>query len=90
MFDALDLGLDGRVQIDEVISILAQSGLFTESKADNNARESITIEDVRSVLSGIDYDHDRIIEFNEFLLIVGDRAQILSELNMGRLFDQLG
>ena len=45
---------------------------------------------MRSVLAGIDYDRDRIIEFNEFLLIIGDRAQILSEINMIKLFDQLG
>ena len=81
--------MDGKVQIDEVISILAQSGLFIESKADPNAGELITIEDVRRVLAGIDYDHNQIIEFNEFLLIVGDRSQILSDINLINLFQQL-
>jgi Ca2+-binding EF-hand superfamily protein len=81
--------LDGKVQIDEVISILAQSGLFLESKADPNAVDSITIEDVRQVLAGIDYDRDQIIEFNEFLLIVGNRAEILSDMNLINLFQQL-
>ena len=31
LFEALDLGMDGKVQIDEVISVLVESGLFLQN-----------------------------------------------------------
>lgn len=95
LFEALDLGMDGKVQIDEVIQLLAQSGLFLQNRSqtvqdpDEQNYENVSIEDVRTVLCGVDFDHDQIIEFNEFLMICGDRNRILSNYNIQRLFEAL-
>ena len=91
MFDCLDLGVDGKVSIDEIISILSLTGLFGNNQATprKGQAEIITIDDVRSTLALLDFDHSSTIDFDEFILICGDRAEMLSDSNLIDLFNQL-
>lgn len=49
----------------------------------------ITIEEVRTVLSRVDFNNDQVIDFEEFLIICGDRKAILSDINLINLFNAL-
>lgn len=56
MFDALDLGHNGLVQIDEVVSLLSSSGLLSgEAQPElTGSDEHISIEEARTVLAQFD------------------------------------
>jgi Ca2+-binding EF-hand superfamily protein len=63
--------------------------LFNEITKQNDQESSITIEEARAALARVDFDNDQIIEFSDFLMIIGDRQHILSEINLINLFNQL-
>ena len=66
--------------------------MFTNTQATPRGKRSaevITIDDVRSTLARLDFDHTSTIDFNEFVMICGDRNEMLSDDNLVKLFNEL-